>query len=146
MIVLAGCSLDALLLAGEVATHWDRSFVNAVDTPCSKRPMRSYRPLARASCSSASRQNIYFFRGVAIGDWFGPGRYSQMTIAAEPQRLISGKDMVDLMHQFDARILAVNTRPSRVDLADYGQYFDVVMTDPDGILMTVREPAKANSQ
>jgi len=26
---------------------------------------------------------VYFYKGVAIGDWFGPGRYSQMLLAAQ---------------------------------------------------------------
>jgi hypothetical protein len=54
--------------------------------------------------------------------------------------------MVDLMHQFDARILAVNTDAARVDLADYDRYFDVAMIDKDGVLLTLRDRPKVDPQ
>ncbi|MGP8231317.1 MAG: hypothetical protein ACLQL2_01440 [Methylovirgula sp.] len=74
---------------------------------------------------------FYFFRGTTIGDWFGPGRYSQMMLF-DPLR------MKKIMQGFDARMLAVNTAHFKFDRSAYEHDFDVVMSTSDGVLLTLR--------
>ena len=88
---------------------------------------------------------FYFFRGTLIGDWFGPGRYSQMMICnASGCGLVDPLRMKKVMQGFDARMLAVNTsRVPRFDRSAYEQNFQVVMSGADGILLALRPDSAA---
>ena len=147
MIVLAGCSLDALRLAGEVTTHWDEKLRERRGYALFDKANTLVSSAARASCSSASNRTS--ISSAASQSAIGSGRddLSQMTIAADPQRLISGKDMVDLMHQFDARILRgqYGRRKGR-PCGLRSRYFDVAMIDKDGVLLTLRDRPKVDPQ
>lgn len=81
----------------------------------------------------------FFFDGVVIGDWFGPGRYSNfVTREADKWRLMEPKAMKRRMEQLDSRMLAVKTEDLTFDAVAYGAYFDVVAKTNDGLLLVAR--------
>jgi len=82
---------------------------------------------------------IYFFDGIAIGDWFGPGRYREMLrCEADPCTLLDPRAMRAQLHRFDSRMLVVNTRRFSIDLSAYQSDFDLVAQTPDGVLLTLK--------
>lgn len=83
---------------------------------------------------------VYFFDGVVIGDWFGPGRYDQMIecVAADCGAL-PPQAMKTLMDRFDARLLAISTvRFPKFDAVAYSQHFDLVLQNKDGLLLKLK--------
>lgn len=83
--------------------------------------------------------SLYFFRGIAIGDWFGPGRYAGMLdCSSEPCRLVSPSVMAGLMDRFNCRMLAVNTDRFAIDIPAYQPLFDVRRQTKDGVLLIRR--------
>ena len=83
---------------------------------------------------------VYFFKGTAIGDWFGPGRYRQMRECdASGCVVVDPAHMISIMESFKAKMLAVSTdRFQGLDLNEYRRYFDIVMIDSDGVLMALK--------
>jgi len=84
---------------------------------------------------------VYFFEGTAVGDWFGPGRYSQMLNCAEVCRVASPERMVKVLAAHQARMLAVNTVRFKLDPAEYQGQFAVLHTASDGVLLALRRPS-----
>lgn len=83
---------------------------------------------------------VYFFDGVVIGDWFGPGRYGQM-IECGPDGCgaLPPQAMKSLMERFDARMLAISiARFPKFDPVAYSQYFDLVVQNKDGLLLKLK--------
>lgn len=79
---------------------------------------------------------VYYFDGVVIGDWFGPGRYrAMMDCSADGCTLIKPAAMKALLARFDSRMLAVNTERFKLDLSAYEREFDVLARTPEGVLM-----------
>lgn len=78
---------------------------------------------------------IYFFNGVAIGDWFGPGRYRSMLNCQDICRLISPTEMTLIMKKFNCRMLAVNKNRFAIDVKTYKNYFDIAYESLDGLLL-----------
>jgi hypothetical protein len=68
---------------------------------------------------------VFFFRGQAIGDWFGLGRYRQFQQCHEHCQLIDPADMVSLMARHRSKMLIVNTERVSVDVSAYSSYFGV---------------------
>jgi hypothetical protein len=83
---------------------------------------------------------IYFFDGTAIGDWFGPGRYRDITRCEDGRcGVMPPAAMKRVLAKFDAKMLAVSTaRFPRFDEQAYREHFDVVMKNDDGVLMVVK--------
>jgi hypothetical protein len=81
----------------------------------------------------------YFFNGTAIGDVFGPGRYSEMTNCDDSHQLISPSAMTALMQRFNSRMLAVNTKRFAIDVAAYQEYFDIRQESADGLLLVKKQ-------
>ncbi len=83
---------------------------------------------------------VYFFDGVVIGDWFGTGRYGQMIeCGANGCGALPPQAMRSLLQGFDARMLIISTaRFPKFDPVAYGQYFDLVMQSPDGLLLKLK--------
>lgn len=82
---------------------------------------------------------VFFFDGVVIGDWFGPGRYSSfVTRDGDKWRLIEPKAMRQRMEQIDSRMLAVKTEELTFDAVAYKTYFDVVAHTSDGLLLVAK--------
>lgn len=74
----------------------------------------------------------YFYDGVAIGDWFGPGRYSQFEDLQDPA-LLRRK-----VSEYQAQIMVINTNRFPINMDAYGQLFDIRRTNEAGVVMTVR--------
>jgi 4-amino-4-deoxy-L-arabinose transferase-like glycosyltransferase len=85
---------------------------------------------------------IYFFKGTAIGDWFGPGRYRDMVDSSQRWRLRPANAIKAQMNRFNSRILLVNTEFVDVDLKDLRQEFDVQLQTRQGVLLTLKQPRK----
>lgn len=79
---------------------------------------------------------IFFYHGLSIGDWFGPGRYAQFITCKEKCVMIAPDQIIPLMNHFNSRILMINTERFNVDLASYQNYFDIQYRTKDGYLMT----------
>jgi len=89
--------------------------------------------------------DIYFFDGIVIGDWFGLGRYSSMMTcsvdfahSSDSCQVIPPLNLIDIMKRFDSRMLAVNTKRVTIDIAEYEKYFDLSRESEDGVLLTLR--------
>jgi len=83
---------------------------------------------------------VYFYDGIAIGDWFGLGRYRQMIQCNEAGgcRLISPEAMRKVMLHHGARTLLVNRKRFEIDLSTYQQYFTLQQLTTDGALLTLK--------
>ena len=81
---------------------------------------------------------VFFFQGRTIGDWFGPGRYSQFQRCQEDCQLIDPVDMLSAMALHQSRMLIVNTERVKVDMTAYSAYFGIRYSDRQGYLF-VRE-------
>jgi hypothetical protein len=80
---------------------------------------------------------IYFYRGIAIGDWFGPARYSKMITCQDSyKKLVSPPTMIMLMKGFNSRMLVVNTKRFTIDVESYQKYFNICQKAEDGLLLT----------
>ena len=86
---------------------------------------------------------IYFYDGETMGDWFGPGRYSQFTKPnthkppflaeiSEPQ------DLLDAMAPFHVRKVAINARRFTFEPKKYEALFNVEAVTPTAYLLTPR--------
>jgi hypothetical protein len=89
--------------------------------------------------------DVYFFDGTVIGDWFGVGRYSNMmrcsvnfAHSAEFCEMIPPVELVKLMKGFNSRMLAVNTNRVTIDIVSYERYFELSKQTDDGVLLTLR--------
>lgn len=83
---------------------------------------------------------VYFFDGVVIGDWFGPGRYGQMLeCGTDGCGALPPQSMKILMEGFDAKMIAISTaRFPKFDAVAYDQYFDLVLKNKDGLLLKLK--------
>jgi hypothetical protein len=87
---------------------------------------------------------VYFYNGIVIGDWFGPGRYRQMIRGSVRQcsdvcRLIPPEAMREVMMHFNALTLLVNRKRFEIDLAAYQRDFTLQQLTPDGALFTLNK-------
>jgi hypothetical protein len=83
-------------------------------------------------------QGMYFFKGQAIGDVFGPIRYGDFQNCDNTScRLIPPPQMIIKMNQLNIKMLAINLRSyeSRIP-SDYPQYFNLLARDRYSILLT----------
>lgn len=86
---------------------------------------------------------VYFFDGIAIGDWFGPGRYRQMIDCDKgPCRMLGPDVMQTVLAKFDSRMLAVNTKRFPIDLPAYQVDFELIAETPDGVLLVLKPSTK----
>jgi hypothetical protein len=79
---------------------------------------------------------VYFYHGVAIGDWFGAGRYTQFLDCSAKCVLLAPEQMLRQMAVHHSQILMISSQRYTVDLASYSQYFDLRYTAQDGYLLT----------
>jgi hypothetical protein len=88
--------------------------------------------------------DIYFFDGTVIGDWFGLARYSTMMTcsinfahSADFCQMMPPLKLIKLMKGFDSRMLVVNTKRVTMDVREYEKYFDLSKETEDGVLLTL---------
>jgi hypothetical protein len=81
---------------------------------------------------------VYFFEGTAVGDWFGPGRYSQMLDCGQDCQVVPGQRMEQVMANHQARMLAVNTARFKFDAESYLSRFSVLHVAKDGVLLVLK--------
>jgi hypothetical protein len=82
---------------------------------------------------------FYFFKGTAIGDWFGPGRYTTMLRCAAQCQVAPAAQMVAVMNEFGAQILAVNAKRFEFDPSQYMDLFEIKKKTEDGYLLTLKK-------
>jgi len=88
--------------------------------------------------------DIYFFDGTVIGDWFGLTRYSTMMTcsinfahSADFCQMMPPLKLIKLMKGFNSRMLVVNTKRVTIDVREYEKYFDLSKETEDGVLLTL---------
>jgi hypothetical protein len=82
---------------------------------------------------------VFFYNGIVIGDWFGPGSYRQMMQCTDECRLIAPEAMREVMVRHNARTLLVNLKEgSKIDLPAYQLDFTLQQLTPDGVLLTLK--------
>ncbi len=88
--------------------------------------------------------DIYFFDGTVIGDWFGLARYSTMMTcsinfahSADFCQMMPPLKLIKLMKGFNSRMLVVNTKRVTIDVREYEKYFDLSKETEDGVLLTL---------
>jgi hypothetical protein len=84
------------------------------------------------------RPGVWFFQGTVIGDWFGPGRLRQFADCAEGCRMKPPEVVAERMRAFGSRMLLVNTRQFPLDLDAYRAYFDLQLSNDQGVLLTLK--------
>ena len=84
---------------------------------------------------------IYFFKGTAIGDWFGPGRYSSMLSCEAQCQIVPAAQMIQLMNGFGAQMLAVNSKRFQFDPRPYMELFKIEKQSGDGYLLALKMQA-----
>lgn len=89
-------------------------------------------------------RSIYFFKGLTIGDWFGPGRYSQWLISPDatqpPYALRPPVDIAAGLDRFGARLLAIDTTRMGFDPESMREYFDLLYQDDTSVLYGLKSP------
>jgi hypothetical protein len=81
---------------------------------------------------------VYFFKGKCVGDWFGPGRYSQFIVCTDRCRMGPASSVASRVDAFKTPLLLVNTLRFPIDLAGYLPWFEVVSATPEGVLLRRR--------
>jgi hypothetical protein len=88
--------------------------------------------------------DIYFFDGTVIGDWFGLARYSTMMTcsinfahSADFCQMMPPLKLIKLMKGFNSRMLVVNIKRVTIDVREYEKYFDLSKETEDGVLLTL---------
>lgn len=81
---------------------------------------------------------IYFFNGTAIGDWFGPGRYSQIMQCEKKCGLANPDIVLQFLNKKNARMLAVNGARFVFDPEPYRQAFDILQVGTSDYLLLRR--------
>jgi 4-amino-4-deoxy-L-arabinose transferase-like glycosyltransferase len=82
---------------------------------------------------------IYFFKGTVIGDWFGPGRYSNMILCAERCQLAPAGQIVTLMKGFNAQMLAVNAKRFQFEPEHYKDLFEIKFQTNEEFLLVLKK-------
>ncbi|MBD8049679.1 hypothetical protein [Limnohabitans radicicola] len=81
---------------------------------------------------------VYFFEGQVIGDWFGPGRYSQMLNCTTDCHVADAEKLKRLLDQHGANMLAVNAARFKFIPSEYITLFDVQTISPGNYLLILK--------
>ena len=83
---------------------------------------------------------IYFFDGQVIGDWFGPGRYSQMLTSSSELRIAEPDKLKKLLELHEAKMVAINGAKFKFSEQDYKENFNVQSVSDSDFLLTLKTP------
>jgi hypothetical protein len=137
-ILLGGFAIVAVIKAVYVAANWNKILRSRPGYELFQ-DANSLAPRYGARMMQVGFEGqIFFFNGVAIGDWFGPGRYSEAMTCSASCKLLPAESMALRMRRFDTRMLLVRTQIFSLDVEGYRKFFDVASTRTDGILLTLR--------
>lgn len=81
---------------------------------------------------------VYFFKGLVVGDWVGPGRYTHMTRPEDPMRLLPQERLAEVLRGYGASMILVNARIYPFDGDEYARLFDIRFIHGSGALMTLK--------
>lgn len=81
----------------------------------------------------------YFFPGQVVGDWFGPGRYTQMLRCTDACRPVSADDLAAVLERHGARMVAIHAKRFAANPQDYRSRFEVAFVGADGFLLTLKD-------
>lgn len=86
--------------------------------------------------------SIYYFKGVAIGDYFGIGRYWQLlNLDIKDRNALKNSDELSaIMKRFNANMLVINKAYS-YDRSDLTKKFEILFENDKGILLATKQPA-----
>ncbi|QIL69002.1 hypothetical protein G7048_00495 [Diaphorobacter sp. HDW4B] len=91
---------------------------------------------------------IYFYDGETMGDWFGPGRYSQFTKPNTHRppylaEILEPQDLLNAMEPFHVRRLAINAKRFTFNPKKYEALFHVETVTPTAFLLTPRTSSES---
>jgi hypothetical protein len=127
-VLLPNC-VSSYQAASYHVSHWDEALQSRPGYTLLQKANRLIPTFGSNLIQIGFENGIYFFNGIAIGDWFGPGRYGSM-------KLNSLAKMMTLMEKFNSRMLVINTKRFPIDVAAYQKYFDIQQESRDGLLLT----------
>jgi hypothetical protein len=81
---------------------------------------------------------IYFFDGQVIGDWFGPGRYSQMLTCTQDCQVAGAEALKELLGKYGAQMMAVNAARFKFNATEYTTLFEVFAITPNDYLLKLK--------
>jgi len=81
---------------------------------------------------------IYFFNGQVIGDWFGPGRYTQMLTSSSELRIAEPEKLKKILELHQANMIAINGEKFKFVAQDYKDIFNVQNVSDSDFLLTIK--------
>lgn len=137
--VLAGGGLFAAARsAWWQASHWDAELASRPGHALLAQANRLIPEFGPRIVNAGFENAVFFHQGTMVGDWFGPGRYSQMIRCTDRCRLVPADEMAEVMKRHEARVLVVNRDRFDFDEADYAGRFDVRAKTGGGALLVLR--------
>jgi len=146
-------ALVALFALGWVRGAVDR-YTNVGDETYLAQKNAGYRPLVAANdftrfygdrlVQIGLENGVYFFRGLVIGDHFGPGRYSQFLEWDQDRscaRLLPGDALLARVEAFGARMLAVSLAGNCVDRQQLSPRWRVLWESEGAIVLGLQATA-----
>lgn len=153
--------LVALVMAPLVSGRYTKAKIDMMGYQTSLDNQEGYRLFAKANSlipgygdrilQLGFENAKYFFDGTAIGDWFGPARYSDVIECGKDKckpgcgqhgcdLLTPPERMKFVMEHFDVRMLVISKKNFSMvyDKQISLQYFDLVMEDQFGILLVLK--------
>lgn len=144
-VAAAVCASLALALlwasgrsAREQARDWESRLASRAGVALIAQANRLIPELGPRAVAAGFENAVWFHDGTMIGDWFGPGRYSQMIRCTDRCRLASAAQMAEVMRRHGARVLLVNTDRFPFDEQDYAARFELRGRNAGGALLTLR--------
>lgn len=81
---------------------------------------------------------IYFYKGIAVGDWFGPGRYSRF-INSEIEHSIDVDKVTDFLEEIDSTLFIVSKmRYPLLSHTIFDKKFEVLFENEQGLLLKMK--------
>lgn len=81
---------------------------------------------------------IYFYKGIAIGDWFGPGRYSGF-INSEIEHSIDVDKVTRFLEEIDSTLVIVSKiRYPLLSRSVFDEKYDVLFENEQGLLLKMK--------
>jgi hypothetical protein len=81
---------------------------------------------------------IYFFDGQVIGDWFGPGRYTQILTSSSELRIAEPEKLKKVLELHEANMIAINGAKFKFTAQDYEEIFNVQKISNTDFLLTLK--------
>lgn len=140
-LALLGCLCLVLaegMRAADRLTHWKEELEQRPGAPLFAHAERLRARFGDRLFQVGFENGVYFFPGLVIGDWFGPGRYRQVIEDAPVRRMGSPAVVRVQMERLGCRLLLINTETFPLDLDAYRAEFTLEKRTRQGVLLTLK--------